>query len=111
MFSPHTVSVYRPEYTIERAGNPLADLPATALKTLNGFFQPTSAKEQVTFLQQNIEVTNTFYTFDDPDLQVDDVVKFNGKYYWVTGVVNACELNECWSVYLNKWQGVQKIIN
>lgn len=109
MFSPHTVSVYRPTYAIEKAGNPLAQLPATALKTLNGFMQPVSAKEQVTFLQNNQEVTNTFYTFSDPDLQVDDVLKFNGKFYWVTGIRNACELDEAWMVDCAYWSGVQKI--
>lgn len=110
MFSPHTVSVYRPTYAIERAGNPLADLPDVALKSLNGFLQPVSAKEQVTFLQQNQEVSHTFYTFDDPDLQVDDVLLFKSKYYWVTGIRNACELDEAWMVDCVKWEGVQKIV-
>lgn len=109
MYSPHVVSVYRPAYAIERAGNPLAQLPATALTTLTGFMQPVSSKDQVTYLQQNIEVSNTFYTFSDPDLLVDDVLKFNGKYYWVIGIRNACELDEAYMVDCVMWKGLQKI--
>lgn len=109
MFAPHSISVYRPSYRIEMVGNPLANLPDTALKTFKGFMQPASSTTKQVYLQDNINVTHTCYTFSNPALQVDDILKFNDRYFWITGVRNACELDEAWSIDCEEYYGTRKV--
>lgn len=109
LYSPHTAEVFRPSYKLERIGNPLAQLPTVALKSFKGFLQPASAKDQQVYLQDNVIVSHTYYTFADPELQLDDILKIKGRYFWINGIRNACELDQAWMVDLTEYYGVAKV--
>lgn len=66
--------------------------------SITGRMTDMKADRRNAYAERDIQLTHTFYSLTDPQVNEKDRLELNGKYYWVHGQKNPDQLNVYYQV-------------
>jgi len=96
-FATHFVNVYELVSTLDSMGSTVKTIGAE-VAALDCRAMEVSEWDRLRYEQNNMVGILKFYFGDDPGVTIDNVILFNGNYYWVRGIKNEASMDKVWTV-------------
>lgn len=100
--TPHNITVKRPTFTSDSSGGKVPTYNTIA--NYKAFVQNSSPDMVEDYRKREIRITHSIYCNTQPDLQVEDLIEWNGKNLFVRVAHDLCNLGKVYRILAEERQ-------